>query len=156
MLELITSRVCDIHHLARTYSRSFMFQYIYLQTIKNGELSSDVSRYQPVHLFTTFSLKLRIFEHSFTACQRCRATSKSYKLQIKLLDPCATYTLTLHIRVQLLQPTKDTEVPPSNRVELNEQNVYKRQASQRQKISHFLSVFVSFYLSPYFFFRLPS
>ncbi len=105
-----------------------------------------------MHPYTTYALKIQILVYSFTACQRCGVISESYKLQTRLLQPCATYARTLHVRVHFLRPTKDAELPPQSKPGLKERKVYKRQACQRQRINCFSYAFFSFCLPPHFLF----
>ncbi len=66
---------------------------------QDAELLLQVTCYKPVHLYTTYTLKLHLF-------QRCRVTSKSYMLQTRPLHPYGTYAITLHIWVHFLRSFK--------------------------------------------------
>ncbi len=58
-------------------------------------------------LMRNYIFKLHVLIYSFAACHKCKANSKSYTLQTRLVHSCMTYALTWHARVHCLQPMKD-------------------------------------------------
>lgn len=108
--------------------------------------------YKLLHLFTTWTPKLQILVHSFTAWQKCRATLESCSLQTRLVYLCLTYAVTLPIWVRLLRPIENAELPPQARPWTRKWKIFENQVSLRQKINRFLSAFVFFCFSPHFLF----
>ncbi len=105
-----------------------------------------------MYLYSTYILKLYVLIHTFVVGQCFKAISETYMLYTRLIHPYQSYTITLHIQVRFLQATKDAELPPQDRLRSKEQKIFKRQASQRQRINCFLSIFVLFWLFLHFLF----
>ena len=107
MIKLITSWVLYTQLIWNAQPGSDLLSKLYVlvhssAAYKNAKLPPQAKCYKLVHLFATYALMLHVL-------QRCRAISKSYKLQTRLVHPCATYALTLYFLACFLRSIKDAE-----------------------------------------------
>lgn len=84
-----------------------------------------------MHLFTTDALKLNVLVYVFAACQICIAISESYILQARLIHMCVTLALLLYVQVRLSRLIKNVGLFPQDILRPRDQQIYKKQASQR-------------------------
>ncbi len=74
------------------------------------KLLLEAKRYKLMYLFATYILKKQLLVYSFAACQKRRAAFKSYHVLSGLVYLYVTYALTINTWVNLLWPTKDSEL----------------------------------------------
>ena len=122
--------------------------------VKDRELSLQLINYKLVDKCATYSSKLYVLVDLLVFWKRCKAISGNYILKGGLVHQAETETLIIHIRAQILPSIEDVKPPLQGGLGLNEQNVYKKQAGQRQRIYYFLSAFVFLYFSPHLFSHL--
>ena len=88
-----------------------MISYIDIKLTKDVELYLKFRRYKQVHLCANYILKLYILKYSFPAYHKCRATCKSYLLQIGIFFYNICFDL-IYSNIFLFGQTKNADLPP--------------------------------------------